>query len=189
MKPTSEMTLQELKDLVSYKTEGGYTLFYSDITLVDPTLGIIEVKGSKYKVESDINKILEGLEKYKIYQLLNSQTDIESLIRKETHKIVNAYHKERLDTILSTHTDLIDKYTSSIKEAYDKVIPALEEVEKFKNKLSADIDNLDLSKANDRLKEKIESVQYARDEIVDLIKPAATEAKHLVSTLYQIVKS
>lgn len=189
MKQTSEMTLQELKDLVSYKTEKGYTLFYSDITMIDPTLGVIEVKGSKYRLEQDIDKILEGMNTYKVYQLLNSQIDIESVIRKETHKIVNAYHKERLDALLSTHTDLISKYTKSIKEAYDKIIPTLEEVEEFKNKLSTNIDNFDLSEANDRLKEKIDSVQDARDEIVDIVKPAATEVKNLVDTLHKIVKS
>jgi len=90
MKPISSLTPTELQRLVSYSTQAGTTIFYSDITHIGPDSIMYREELLEDLGPQLIATLTEGKCNFEAYKLLMTPKDVSTYLNQEVDKLLTS---------------------------------------------------------------------------------------------------
>lgn len=157
MKPLSQLSQSELKDLLFYEAESGQFIPLSKVTITSKDT--VYINGNQFNMTSyQYDTLKSKLLAYETYVLANS-----------TNNLAATYDQ--------TSEDYFEKIKSSFDTVVDKARSAIHTVATTANELSSDTTNLhkfvketDLSPLKQKISENLEGLAPIKDELESITK-------------------
>lgn len=161
MKKLEEMTPEELKELVSYTSKSGRTIYYDKIEVFSKN-GFIyngqEVIADTDDLKSMLANIEEGKIIYEIYKLANSNEKLDSIIEEKTEELLNERFKDILESTLNevqekTNTlfNTVDTQLNKTKEIINDADKITEYLENIEDNFKDFVSNTNMGKIKDKM--------------------------------------
>lgn len=176
MKSINELSLEELKNLVSITTTSGTTYFYCNIEVVamHEAEAIIVYNGTKYSTDvATGQQIIEGKVRYDAYALSMQQSQAEELLQSKAYEVLKNMFDERVNIA----SDVIENSVTTVQEAmknsaklFSKSTVISDEINTLAANLQAAVNSFDVSKIETALKEKVSEVSSIKSDMKAAIK-------------------
>ena len=160
MRPISEMSTEELQDLLSIATDAGTPIYYSTITRIAKDSALIDGEIVEGISPEGVKSLRKGKLNYEAYRLQMSSDELHSILTDKVDTLVD----ERIKALLNPLKSQVESTSKAIKHIADDsssistFFPATFS-EDFKSRLDSTLSNIKSSKADfDSITTKLKSL-------------------------------
>lgn len=187
----SQLPREDQLDIIRFKS-GDRTFYYSKIESL--TTEVMKYDGKKLDITNVYNTIRDGLDTYEMYKLTMTSSEANEILRESAEAIIKEFYETKVDAMIGSFDNFatkmsktISKTASDLSESDYNIKEVLDDVKSFKNALNDNVDNLDLSKINDKFQEKLEDIKEIKDKFTEELNPVQKQLGSLVSSLKELV--
>ena len=183
MKNINKLSPEEQKELISYTSTEGTTIYYSNISVISDDFIIHD--GEEVKLnESVLNKIKLGKDKYELYKLSLSASDAEIHLQTNVDRSVSDYLKLKLADISTVFNVKLDELHDTIQSRILQASKASTDTNTLNRKLNLFSDAFDKFESELNLDSLISEISSS----VRTIKPVARDINEALTTLRSMFK-
>lgn len=190
MKSINELSLDELKSLLSFTTGSGTTYFYCNIEIIGLANdeAVIMYNGSKYSTERSLGeKLIEGKLRYDAYALTMQQDKAEELLASKAEEVIKNMFDSRVEIATSTITEIVGGLQDTVNNALENLnasTAAYQEIDEIKTRLKKAVSSFDISKVEAKLQAKVEEVASVKHDMTEA-KKAFDEINNALKAMFK----
>ena len=175
MKPITEMTEQELLDLIRLETTT-LTLYYCSIASFNQDQKSVNYNGIDYGLDDETFKVLyDGKSRYELYKLSTSEAGIHAYVESKVSESISELFQAKFDTIQQSFNQALDSI-QSLGASSDSVLKDLKST------------STAASKTISKLKDNLVALDTVKDEVKATLEPTREEFNKVVKKLQSLFK-